>query len=1088
MAALVSVQHLAGKVLEPLGQGSPVSVAVQDTDGSPKSGVPVYAFDGAAYTGYSATTDASGAATLSLPDGSYRFRADFNGTEFWSSDVNDCTLPGCTADSVVVTVPVTVTVSNTSGAPQSGLPVYAFDGASYTGFHATTDASGQVSLTLPEGSYRFRADINGTQFFSSPSNGCTIPGCTDDAVAVTVPVAVTVQDTNGVPQVGLPVYAFSAGVYTGYYGTTDASGQVELTLPEGAYRFRADLNGTEFWSSSTDDCSLPGCTAAAIQTTLPVTVTVLETSGAPQSGLPVYVFDGANYTGYQGTTDASGQVAFTLPTGSYLFRADLNGTQFFSSASNDCSVPGCESDTVTVTIPVTVTVQDTSGSPAAALSVYAFSGGVYTGHQGTTDASGQALFTLPQGAYRFRADRNGTEFWSAATDNCAIPGCTTDSVIVTVPVTVTVASESGAHYPDLPVYVFSGDVYTGFHGISDASGQVIFTLPEGNYRFRADYNNVPFWSAGTNDCTIPGCATAAVTIPGGLGTTTTTIDYGYDALYRVTSADYSSGAFFHYTYDRVGNRLTQDTQAGTDTYVYDAANRLTSVNGAAFTWDANGNLLGDGTSTYVYDHANRLTSAVQGADSYTFAYNGLGDRLQQTVNGSPIDYTLDLNAGLTQVLSDGTNAYLYGVSRIGEEQAGEWQYHLADALGSVRQLSSPSSEISLAEDYQPFGEPLASIGPSSSVYSFAGEQASGTALLYLRTRYYDTKLGQFVAKDLWGGDPVLPGTLNKYRYAGSNPVNLTDPSGLMPVSSSSKKPSDNLYLPSMGEWAGLAAPFEVTPSPSSAWHIIDEYEDCPPPSRMTIEQNDAEGRRRLLEQRYGIKLTVATDAARGRSGYWGIQDLDVLEGAISTIASRLRSAIDHQTWKVGSVLIGKISSPLPPSSFLFREIFGGLEIRRGPRADMRHPSDWYIPNNCSRCFAQAPPWENGNLVLAYGPDPMWGYKSDPRYTPYYGMTLLTHELGHVIDERSIRPSGFPNALSVQLSRDYPSGDFISLHSGLKVTRWSEHNYYELWADLFSNWAFGSMAPGSAGAMWKSYMDEVMSGIATKVGLNWLFGG
>jgi YD repeat-containing protein len=138
------------------------------------------------------------------------------------------------------------------------------------------------------------------------------------------------------------------------------------------------------------------------------------------------------------------------------------------------------------------------------------------------------------------------------------------------------------------------------------------------------------------------------------------IDYQYDDLYRQTAADYSSGEFFHYTYDRVGNRLTQDTLAGTNVYIYDIANRLTSVDGVSYSWDDNGNLLSDGITTYSYDHANRLTAVSGQPSAYGFAYNGLGGRLRQTIDGVPTNYTLDLNAGLTQVLSDGTNTYLYG--------------------------------------------------------------------------------------------------------------------------------------------------------------------------------------------------------------------------------------------------------------------------------------------------------------------------------------------------------------------------------------------------------------------------------------------
>jgi YD repeat-containing protein len=42
-------------------------------------------------------------------------------------------------------------------------------------------------------------------------------------------------------------------------------------------------------------------------------------------------------------------------------------------------------------------------------------------------------------------------------------------------------------------------------------------------------------------------------------------------------------------YDPVGNRLSLTTKVGVVNYQYDAANRLTSVNGQAYTWDDNGN-------------------------------------------------------------------------------------------------------------------------------------------------------------------------------------------------------------------------------------------------------------------------------------------------------------------------------------------------------------------------------------------------------------------------------------------------------------------------------------------------------------------
>jgi hypothetical protein len=50
-----------------------------------------------------------------------------------------------------------------------------------------------------------------------------------------------------------------------------------------------------------------------------------------------------------------------------------------------------------------------------------------------------------------------------------------------------------------------------------------------------------------------------VLIPGGFEQSEVTIDYTYEPLYRLTAADYSTGDFYHYAYDAVGNRLTQES-------------------------------------------------------------------------------------------------------------------------------------------------------------------------------------------------------------------------------------------------------------------------------------------------------------------------------------------------------------------------------------------------------------------------------------------------------------------------------------------------------------------------------------------------
>ncbi|MBI3243662.1 MAG: RHS repeat protein [Chloroflexi bacterium] len=91
-------------------------------------------------------------------------------------------------------------------------------------------------------------------------------------------------------------------------------------------------------------------------------------------------------------------------------------------------------------------------------------------------------------------------------------------------------------------------------------------------------------------------------------TTTTTITYTYDPLYRLKRADYSDGSYFEFAYDPVGNRLSQIACLG--------ASPCLPV-----------------TTTYTYDNANRLTSVSNQSTVNSYQYNGLGDRVSQTVNG-----------------------------------------------------------------------------------------------------------------------------------------------------------------------------------------------------------------------------------------------------------------------------------------------------------------------------------------------------------------------------------------------------------------------------------------------------------------------
>lgn len=178
----------------------------------------------------------------------------------------------------------------------------------------------------------------------------------------------------------------------------------------------------------------------------------------------------------------------------------------------------------------------------------------------------------------------------------------------------------------------------------------------------------------------------------------------------------------------MGTRTAQTatiTSTRVTNYIYDAANRLSSVDGQVCTWDDNGNLVNDGNKSYTYDYANRLTNIAATGLTWSANYNGEGARLRQVSNGAVTTYTLDLAAPLVQVLvmqeAGGKTAYVYGITRIGEQQSVGWVYHLSDVLGSVRQLADVNAQVALARGYTPYGEPLWSQGVASSRYAFTGE-------------------------------------------------------------------------------------------------------------------------------------------------------------------------------------------------------------------------------------------------------------------------------------------------------------------------------------------------------------------------------
>lgn len=83
--------------------------------------------------------------------------------------------------------------------------------------------------------------------------------------------------------------------------------------------------------------------------------------------------------------------------------------------------------------------------------------------------------------------------------------------------------------------------------------------------------------------------------------------------------------------------------------------------------------------------------------------------------------------------------------------------------------------IAATYSYDPYGTTVAHTGYVDTPFQYAGQyRDTETGLYYLRARYYDPATAQFLTRD-----PLTAVTRSVYGYVGGDPLNGSDPSGLM---------------------------------------------------------------------------------------------------------------------------------------------------------------------------------------------------------------------------------------------------------------------------------------------------------------------
>jgi RHS repeat-associated protein len=252
--------------------------------------------------------------------------------------------------------------------------------------------------------------------------------------------------------------------------------------------------------------------------------------------------------------------------------------------------------------------------------------------------------------------------------------------------------------------------------------------------------------------------------------------FTYDALDRLATGTGTWGSL-SWTYDGVGNRLTENTTG----YTYTAnSNKLNTVGGLSYGYDNNGNTTSEGSRLYTHNQNQRMIQAVNGTTTANYTYNGNGQRVKKVVNGTTTIFHYTLNG---QIIAESNSAgnivaeyvYLNGQPLAKIEGANTYYYH-NDHLATPQKMTDGSGQIIWSADYKPFGEATITVSTVTNNLRFPGQYFDAeTGLHYNYFRDYNPALGRYPEADRIG----QRGGINLYSYVGNNPVIYSDSRGLL---------------------------------------------------------------------------------------------------------------------------------------------------------------------------------------------------------------------------------------------------------------------------------------------------------------------